>query len=122
MRAARIPLRVVLYRDEMEKSVWIAHCLEFDLLGHGETHTEAIRSLCQATEIQVENSLSSGNIENLFNPAPAEFQIRFAQGKDVVTGEFRIEIQDGLAIEDVNTREYDDGYSEVKEDGHLAIA
>lgn len=34
----RVPLRCVFYR---EQSQWIAHCLEFDLAGHGTTKEKA---------------------------------------------------------------------------------
>jgi hypothetical protein len=81
-KTARMPIRVVFYRDESDKAVWIAHCLEFDLLGHGETRKKAMRMLAESVAIQIQNSQRTGNYANLFNPAPAEFQMMFAQGRD----------------------------------------
>ena len=60
-KIARMPLRVVLYRDESDKSVLIAHCLEFDLLGCGKDRAEALSLLVEAITIQLENTLRSGN-------------------------------------------------------------
>ena len=47
----RVPLHVVFYR---EGEAWIAHCLEFDLAGDGDTKEEALDSLSEAVTLQVE--------------------------------------------------------------------
>jgi predicted RNase H-like HicB family nuclease len=78
MKTLRIPLRVVFYREEGQ---WIAHCLEFDLIGSGETREEAIGQLTAATQIQVEESLKHDNPRNLFFPAESQFFQMFAAGK-----------------------------------------
>ena len=38
-KALRVPVRVVFYREDGE---WVAHCLEFDLIGDGTTKQEAL--------------------------------------------------------------------------------
>jgi predicted RNase H-like HicB family nuclease len=102
MSDMRIPLRVVLYRDD---GVWVAHCLEFDLMGDGATQQEAISNLGDAISLQVESTLESGNWSNLFRPAPGRFLKMFAAGKDVALGELHIEA-DPLTISDLDAREY----------------
>ena len=104
-----IPLRVVFY---MQEDRWVAHCLEFDLCGDGDTQSEAIESLIAAIVCQVENALENENPADLFNPADGKFFRMFASGKRVAVGniEFHIPENDNLVIEDCETREYvDDG-------------
>src|SRR3954467_15450680 len=82
-RRMRIPLRVVFYR---EGEAWVAHCLEFDLAGDGETRSEALERLAAAIAIQAEASRDFGNVGNLFSPADGELFRRFAAGSDVAPG------------------------------------
>jgi predicted RNase H-like HicB family nuclease len=98
----RIPLRVVFYRDE---GVWVAHCLEFDLMGDGATQAEALRNLEEAMTLQIEASLKSGNRANLFKPAAGRFFEMFAAGTDVAHGEVHIE-SEAVTIDDLSAREY----------------
>ena len=65
--ARRIPLRVVFYRED---DYWIAHGLEFDLVGHGSTKQESLGLVLEHIRAQVADSFASGNLENLFFPAP----------------------------------------------------
>ena len=105
---ARMPIRVVFYRDESDQSVWIAHCLEFDLLGHGSTRKKAIKMLKDAIGVQLKNTLRSGNFKNLFTPAPVEYQMMFARGKDLAKFELTILLHCGdFEINHVETREYE---------------
>jgi len=41
----RVPLRVLFYKDDGD---WIAHCLEFDLLGDGAASGEALGRLTRS--------------------------------------------------------------------------
>ena len=118
-KVARMPIRVVFYRDRDEKSVWVAHCLEFDLLGNGATWDEAMGMLTESIGIQLKNTLKSKNLDNLFSPAPAEFQMMFACGKDVVDADLTVELHvDNFEIDEVEFREYDADAAER----HLAHA
>jgi hypothetical protein len=83
-RPPSISVRVLLSRDDNR---WVAHCLEFDLLGDGSTKVEAIRQLWQAIGIQVEESKRLNNRANLFNPAPPIYWERFARGREVRPGD-----------------------------------
>jgi len=80
MQPLRVPIRVVIYQVE---GSWVAHCLEFDLLGDGETQEEALERLAQAIRIQVEATRDFGNPANLFSPAEGKYFRMFAAGRDV---------------------------------------
>lgn len=91
METFRIPLRVVFYRDE--DNDWIAHCLEFDLCGHGKDHESAAELLSQAITHQIIESLENNDPSILFNPAPGNFFQMFAAGKDSVMAEIKINVE-----------------------------
>ncbi len=103
----RIPLRVIFYR---EGDRWIAHCLEFDLLGDGDTRQEAFRSLDTAIHVQIAVSLKYNNPANLFTPAEGKYHQMFAAGKaPTCKGEFVLSIAPvgNVVIEEPEYREYD---------------
>lgn len=70
-------VRVVLYREE---EMWIAHCLEFDVIGSGETQSKAVSDLTTAMQIQIEQSIKHNNVRNLFRPADSGVYAMFAAG------------------------------------------
>lgn len=102
MTNLRIPLKVVFYRDDNE---WVAHCLEFDLMGDGTTKKNALDALTNAITMQVQASVEQKNLKNLFTPADGKFFAMFAAGQDVAVGELHFQI-DSVQINDVQTREY----------------
>lgn len=104
----RLPLRIVFYQED---GGWIAHCLEFDLMGDGPTQQDAMKELAEAIFLQIEASVEHNNAANLFNPAEGKFFEMFAAGKDVtraeiVLTEFRRPRLDGIEIERCEYREY----------------
>jgi hypothetical protein len=106
-RNLRVPLRVVFY---MEGKSWVAHCLEFDLVGDGSTKEEALEALTAAIAIQVNASLDFKNPANLFTPADGEFFQKYAEGVDVADGEITVRLNrlrsSSPIIEAVEAREY----------------
>jgi hypothetical protein len=100
----RLPIRVVFYK---EGDVWIAHCLEFDLVGHGPTHREALHLLSGAIESQIDTSYQLSNPDNLFSPAEGKFFGMFAAGNECCHGELEIKISGAnMLIERAEYREY----------------
>jgi hypothetical protein len=101
----RVPLRIVFYREDGHV---IAHCLEFDLVGDGETNTSALARLANAMALQIQASVESGNPANLFSPADGKFFRMFAEGSDIAQGELQISAasQTQVVIEDIEYREY----------------
>ena len=110
MKTLRTQLRIVFYRDEDQ---WVAHCLEFDTIGHGETKSKALDMLFQACMIQITESFASGNMKNLFTPADPEFFAMFAAGRNIAVRELSanisiedIESDNPIEIEGMEAREY----------------
>ena len=107
----RVPLRIVFYR---ESGSWIAHCLEFDLIGDGQSKVEALDRLSEAVSLQVEASMEHENYANLFTPAEGKFFEMYAAGHDVISGTLEITAilermkSTSAVIEGVETREYED--------------
>jgi predicted RNase H-like HicB family nuclease len=108
MKALRIPLRAILYRED---GVWIAHCLELDLIGDGATQEEALELLSQAILTQVEASIHYQSLHSLFRPAEAKYFEMFAAGRDVAIGTLKVPAVTTIAsvtIEELEAREYID--------------
>ena len=110
--ALRLPLRIVFYKEE---GAWIAHCLEFDLIGDGDTQQEAVQQLCEAIVLQMEATIEHKNPANLFTPADGKFFEMFAAGKDVATAELHLKNlpappSDSFEIEECEYREYSGDY------------
>jgi len=94
-------LRVVFYP---EGDVWLAHCLETDLIGDGPTKESALESLKKTTEIQLEFALNDDdpaneNLRNLFTPATSRVIALYESGGDVAQ----------MGVEATRTREYSSG-------------
>ena len=107
MNPLRIPLQVVFYEEEGQ---WVAHCLQFDLVGVAETKESAINQLNEAIGIQIRNSIESGNLRNLFTPADSEYFQRFAEASDIAESELRVSIEPrpapGVVFERMDVREF----------------
>jgi hypothetical protein len=103
MRPLRIPLRVVFYKEDGE---WVAHCLEFNLLGHGPNKRSALKLLGNAISVQMEATVKYQNPRNLISFADEEYFEMFAAGKDVAVGKIEIHPVDSVIIQSVDAREY----------------
>jgi predicted RNase H-like HicB family nuclease len=105
MPSLRIPIRVVFYLDEAD---WVAHCLEFGLLGDGPTKEQALEELLEAIRLQIDASIKYNNPSNLFSPADGKYFEMFAAGRDVAEGELTLHFEstDGVTIESIQAREY----------------
>jgi predicted RNase H-like HicB family nuclease len=60
----------VLIKKEMD--LFVAHCLELDIVATGKTLDEAKGDLKDLIEAQVECAFANNNLDNLFRPAPSE--------------------------------------------------
>ncbi len=76
----RVPIHVVFYQEAQR---WLAHCLEFDLIGDGDSRSDALVNLTEAIEIQVAFSIENNNLSNLFAPADGKYFEMYAAGDDV---------------------------------------
>jgi hypothetical protein len=75
----RINLSAIAYQED---GVWIAHCLELDIVAEGKSADDAIRSLVSLCDLQINTALEEGDLESVFRAAPPEYWRMFASGKE----------------------------------------
>ena len=120
MKPLRIQLRVVFYR---ESEAWIAHCLEFDLMGDGQSKESALEMLFEAIGLQIRETVESGNMANLFSPADGQVFRMFAAGKDIAKGVLGMPTEEpSVDVSGWETREYDPETSEDPADADCVMA
>ncbi len=61
-------LNVLTYQED---DLWVARCLEMDIIGHGDSRDEALECLAQTMFAHMEAAQEHGF--NLFRPAPREY-------------------------------------------------
>jgi len=66
----KLPIRVLLKEEDGE---FVAHALEFDLLGYGSTHAEALKNLDDMIRMQITFASQQKKSEMVVHPAPKEF-------------------------------------------------
>lgn len=106
MTKLTLPIRAVLYR---EGGVWIAHCLEFNIVGDGTTKSDAIASMAHFIRLQVDATVEGSNAANLFRPAKGRYFEMFAKGKDVSKLEMSFDAEElhGLVGDEYSFREFE---------------
>ena len=102
MATLRIPIRIVFYQED---NFWVAHCLEFDLVGHGTAQEQAFETLTNAIQTQIEASAEFENPANLFSPADGKYFRMFEAGSDAAIGEIHLKVSN-VIIDDTCSREY----------------
>ena len=58
---------------EKEEGLYVAHCLEFDIVADGKTKNEAIKNIFHSIVSHIDFCLTMGNIDKIENPAPKEY-------------------------------------------------
>lgn len=69
-RSPRIPLSAVVY---CEGGVWLAHCLELDIVADADSPEKAMEDLMDLAALQVTVAAKEGELDSVFRPAPPEF-------------------------------------------------
>lgn len=75
---AKIHLDVLITKEE---DLYVAHCLQLDLVATGETLEEAKRNLLDVVEVQINYAFQHDNLEHLFRPVPGEVWKKFFELK-----------------------------------------
>jgi len=73
-------LRACLYPSPDVQGLYVAHCLELDLIGEGKTPKEAMIELIEAIELQIEACEHFGSLFAF--PAPPIVWLRYKQAKN----------------------------------------
>lgn len=68
--SVNIYVHVLIYREE---ELYLAHCLEFDVVAEGYTEKEAKKYIEMAIVDHVVFCIGKGNIDKIMNPAPGEY-------------------------------------------------
>jgi predicted RNase H-like HicB family nuclease len=76
---AKINLSAIIYREE---GVWLAHCLEMDVVAEGDKPQKAFKDLDELCELQIKTALEEGDLETVFRPAPPEIWKMFWMGRE----------------------------------------
>ena len=63
----------ILIIEDKEKKVFLAHCLDIDIVSQGATQKDAISELLKLIHTQIEYCLENDMLDNLFRPAPKEY-------------------------------------------------
>lgn len=74
----RFDLRVVIYKEEDD---YVAHCLEMDILGTGETPEVAVEEMKKLVEAQIFYCIDKHIEDTLINPAPQEYWRRLLHAR-----------------------------------------
>jgi hypothetical protein len=62
-------LRVLIYQEE---DIWIAHCLELDIMTANPKQSIVEKDIFDLIIAQIESAFEHGNLKNIFKPAPPE--------------------------------------------------
>ncbi len=65
-----ITLRGIIYP---ENGVWLAHCLEMDIVAEGKTPQQALQDVVDLCNLQFQVALKEGDVASAFRPAPPEY-------------------------------------------------
>jgi hypothetical protein len=79
-----INLSAIVYQ---EAGIWIAHCLELDLVAEGKDPDDALEALISLCDLQITVALNEGDLESVFKPAPPEFWKMFSKGRQKLLAE-----------------------------------
>jgi hypothetical protein len=74
----RLDFQVLIYRED---DFWIAHCLETDLVGEGDTMAQAMRTLVDISNVQIQAAIDAGDLASIFSAAPPDLWRSYALGK-----------------------------------------
>jgi hypothetical protein len=65
-----ITLRGIVYPED---GMWLAHCLEMDIVAEGKTPRQALEDVVDLCNLQFQVALEEGDIGSAFRPAPPEY-------------------------------------------------
>jgi hypothetical protein len=62
-------LNVLVYKED---KVWIAHCLELDIITADPSQSTVEKDIVDLVHAQIRSAYESGNTDAIFTPAPSE--------------------------------------------------
>lgn len=82
---SKIELSVLGYTED---GTWLAHCLEMDVIGYGQSLEEAMKSLAELIEMQVSFAVSQGHPQSLWNPAPPKYWMIYHSQRELMLSSY----------------------------------
>ena len=76
-----INLSAIVYQEDR---VWLAHCLELDIVAEGSDPQDALKSLVALCDLQIRTAMDDGDVASIFRPAPPEIWKLFASGRQAI--------------------------------------
>lgn len=73
-----------------EEDLWIAHCLELDIVSTAKTLRTVKKEILDLIITQIDYAFSNDNLENLYHPAPAEIWKEFYACKESIEKKIRM--------------------------------
>lgn len=67
-----------------EEGIWVAHCLELDIVATAKTIATLKREIVDLIITQIDFAFNNDNLDNLYHPAPAEVWKEFYACKESV--------------------------------------
>lgn len=89
-KSADISLSVDILIKE-DDNMFVAHCLELDIIAVAETLDQAQREVVSLICAQVDYAFSNNNLSNLFYPAPPEVWAEFFGCKEQQERKYKLE-------------------------------
>ena len=74
-----------------EEGLFVAHCLELDIVATGETVDQARKDIVALICAQVDFAFSNNNLENLYRAAPKEVWEEFFTCKELIKKKYKID-------------------------------
>lgn len=103
MTAPAVPtFRLSALVERQGDDLYLAHCLELDLVAEGSSPEEACQELFDVIDVQIRTCIENDNLENLFVPAPKDVWERFGRVQTHCRQErlrHRIPTKDGITRE-----------------------
>ncbi len=76
---------------KQEDNLYIAHCLELDIVAASETLEQVQAEIIDLICVQIDYAFSNDNLDNLFHPAPPELWQELYQCKEMTEIEHPLE-------------------------------
>lgn len=73
-----------------EDGMYVAHCLELDIVAVGSTLDEAQKEIVSTVCAQIDYAFSNDNLQNLYHPAPPEAWQEFYKCKEQIERKYPI--------------------------------
>ncbi|MBU4261221.1 MAG: hypothetical protein KKC76_04985 [Proteobacteria bacterium] len=84
-----------------EDGMYVAHCLELDVVAVSKTPDQAQREVISLICAQVDYAFSNNNLNNLYHPAPPEVWTEFFKCKEQIARKYKLQSGFKKSIESI---------------------